>query len=413
MLSTEAGPSTVLAMNGGTVKTARAITAAAAAVTIALYTWWITAHPSPQTTFGHDFASAVWGPIRGLAAGFNPYQPGDQGYLDATGQAVFGSLHAPSLLLAASPLAVLEQGTAAIAWAAASAVMMWAAAWILMRPVDARSATATITLGLVLTLAGPGDYLLRLGQVTAPVVLGLALLVRWPLRWAGAAGVALMLVSPQIGIPMSILTVAARCGRTVARGWVLTAALSLPVAIAAAVAAGGVGQFIRSIVDNLAWSSGDVNARNRIDVAGVWGGGAWIDAAMLVVVVLVAVWWWRSGRQVDEVAVLGAVTLTVLAAFAMPYSLVIVVAAAWPVLWAGRRWAGVEWATAGLVAVCATQSLLLLEGLDPLVGWSVAGVWRLLALLEHLTLLVLLVAVVVRLTRTGPDVAAPAGAAAG
>lgn len=381
----------------GPAMTPRRAVLLAAAATISLYVAWITWAPSPQISQGHDFGSAVWGPVRGLLAGFNPYQPGDAGYLEATGQAVFGSLHAPSLLLAGSPFALLEEGTAAVVWAAASAVMMWAAAWILMRPVDARSATATITLGLVLTLSGPGDFMLRLGQVTGPVVLGLALLVRWPHRWAGAVGVALTLVSPQVGIPLSILAVGARQGRAVARGWLLTLALSVPVIVAAAAAAGGVGGFVESIRANLAWTAGDVNATNRIDVAGVWGGGLVVTLVALGVVAGVAVWWRAQDRRVDEVAVLGAAALTVLAAFSMPYSLVLVLAAAWPVLWARRRWGAVEWVAAAMVVVCVGQSLVVLEVVDDLVGLPVVSMWRLLAFVEHLLLVVLVLVALVRL----------------
>jgi hypothetical protein len=356
-------------------------------------------HPSPQITFGIDFTSAVWAPVRGTVAGFNPYRTGDAGYLDATGQAVSASLHAPSLLLTASPLATLDAHAAAVVWAAATAAMLWAAAWILMRPNDIRSATATVTLGLALTLAGPGDYLLRLGQVTGLVILGFAMLVRWPRSWAGAVGVALMLVSPQIGVPMSILAMGAHQSRTVWRGWALTAVLSLPVMITATVAAGGLGQFLESVVANLAKAADDENARNRIDAAGVWGGGVGMDAALLLLVVAVAVWWRRSRRPVDEVAVLGAAALTLLAAFSMPYSLGVVLAAAWPVLWARHRWGAVEWCAVVLVVVCAAQSLPLLVAVNAVTGWSVLGVWRLLALLEHLVLVALLVSVTWRLTR--------------
>jgi hypothetical protein len=275
-----------------------------------------------------------------------------------------------------------------------------------MRPVDARSSAATITLGLVLMVAGPGDYLLRLGQVTGLVILGFAMLARWPRSWAGGVGVALMLVSPQIGVPMSILSVGAGLGRTVARGWVITALLSAPVLIAATMAAGGIGGFGRSIAANLAEAAGDVNARNRVDVAGVWGGGVWMNAALLLLLGDCSAWWWRSQRRVDDVAVLGAAALTLLVAFSMPYSLGVALAAAWPVLWARRGWGGVEWSAVALVVVCAAQSLLLLEMLDSLVGWQVAGVWRLLALLEHLVLMVVLAAVAVRLTRTSTSVGA-------
>ena len=382
------------------VRHARAVTAAVGGVTIACYTAWLAVVPNHQVSQGYDFGSAIWGPIRGLAAGFNPYQPGDLGYLDATGQVIFGSLHAPSLLVVAGPLSLWDQRTASLIWVAISAVLLWAAAWILMRPVDARSSAATITLGLLLTLAGPGDYLLRLGQVTGVVVLGFSLLVRWPDRWAGAAGIALMLVSPQIGVPMSVLALGDHRVRTVARGWALTAALSLPPILAAAIAARGLGSLVGSIKDNLAWTAGEVNAANRIDVVGVWGGGPWATLLLLGLVVGVALWWSRSGRKADPTAVLGAATLTLLSTFAMPYSLCLVLIAGWPLVWDRRRWGVVERVFAVLVVVAVAQTLVLIELLAGVTGVSVVGLWRLLGLAEHVLLLVLLVVVLLRLGRS-------------
>lgn len=386
--------------------------AVVAVLSTTAYVGWLSTGPDEQIDAGLDFLSVVWGPLRGVRLGLDPYDPASAEYLQATGVHLFGSVHAPSLLTVLWPLGGLDASTAFLVWSALSGAMMWAAAWLLVRPDGPRPATWTIGLGLLLTVVGAGEYAARLGQVTSFAVLGLALAVRFRGRWPAAVGVACMLVSPQIGVPMSILALADRRTPDVVRGWLLTLVLSLPVLWVVVPAAGGVPAFAAGVARNISWLSGEVNAANRVDLPGVLGlGAAWTFAA-LAVVVAAAVAWHRSGLAADEVAVLAAASLSVAAVYAMPYSLTLVLAAAAPVLVVARRWGLVERLAAGLAVLTALQTIAVLGVVAPAIGANVPGLFRLIAGVEGLLLVAIVIAAVVRLRSRAiaelPD-PAPAG----
>jgi hypothetical protein len=206
-----------------------------------------------------------------------------------------------------------------------------------------------------------------------------------------------MLVSPQIGVPLSILALADRRTPDVVRGWLLTLVLSLPVLWVVVPAAGGVPAFAVGVARNISWLSGEVNAANRVDLPGVLGlGAAWTFAA-LGVVVAAALAWRRSGLAADEVAVLAAASLSVAAVYAMPYSLTLVLAAAAPVLVVARRWGLVERLAAGLAVLTALQTIAVLGVVAPAIGANVPGLFRLIAGVEGLLLVAIVIAAVVRL----------------
>lgn len=392
----------------GRVRPAAAV-AAVAVLSTAAYVGWLSTGPDEQIDPGLDFLSVVWGPLQGVRLGLDPYDPASAEYLQATGVHLFGSVHAPSLLTVLWPLGALDAPAAFLVWSVLSAAMVWTAAWLLVRPVGPRSTAWTIALGLLLTVVGAGEYAARLGQVTSFAVLGLALAVRFRGRWPAAVGFACMLVSPQIGVPMSVLAIADRRTRDVVRGWLLTLALSVPVLAVVVPAAGGAVPFLQGVARNIGWLSGDVNAANRVDLPGVLGlGVAWTVLALAAVVVA-AVAWRRSGLVADEVAVLAAASLSVAAVYAMPYSLTLVLAAAGPVLLL-RPWGLLERLAAGLVALTALQTIAVLAVVAPAIGANVPGLFRLIAAVEGLLLVGIVAAAVLRL-RAGAVEVQPSPAA--
>lgn len=327
---------------------------------------------------GADFRSAVWGPVRALAAGWNPYDPSATGWWADSGVHVAASLHAPVMLLPASPLAALPFTVALAIWTATTVALLWIAAWLLMRPVDPRGVARTAVLGLALTFTGAGESLLHLGQVTALSVLGLALLVRHPRSWAGAAGVALIVTTPQFAVPLSILAVGVGWWTPVWRGWALAAAGSLPIVVVAVVNGDGVAPFLESVRKNLAWAASEGNGVNRADLVGSLQLGVVGTLAGLLAVAVVAVW--LRSVDVDEVAVLGMVALSLALSYSMVYSLTLLLAAAGPVVLRGPLRA-VHATTGAVVVVTVLLATMILVPLAHGLGTGPGNLWRLATLM--------------------------------
>ena len=357
-----------------------------------------------------DLHSAVWGPVRGLLAGWNPYDAAS-GYQAAVGVGAAASLHGPWVLVAVGPLALLPIGSAHVVWTAVGLVATWTAAAVVMPPRDGRSSAAACTLGLTLTFAGTADEAFRLGQLTPLVVLGLALLLRWPHRWAGVLGVALMTVTPQFALPFSILAAGLGWGRTALRGWVVAVAASLPVLAWAAWNEGDLGRFVSTVLDNLRWASGSVNSLNRIDLIGLAGLGLGAQAVGLACVVLLAVVVRRRRLPASPPVIAGGVAAVLMLTYAMPYMLPLALLAVWPLLWERDRGPG-WWPAAALVLLALTQSVTVLRWLADSTGLSAVDLFSLWGLAESAVLVWLAIACAVQ-SRARIPVAEPEAAPVG
>lgn len=367
---------------------------------------------SSQFAVAMDLRIILWAPLHGLAAGFNPYAA-SSGYLTTYGVDVPATLHAPSLLVLTAPAMTGDLGSAYAVMTVVSVAVLWLAAAIAVPPTSYRSATVTVVLGALLTMSGPAQESLLLGQVTPFVVLGLALVVRWPHRWPAVVGVALLCTTPQFALPASILLLGLGVRRAVLWGWLATAVLSLPMLAWSASNAGGVGPLVRSLVTSLGLSDATGNATNRVDVAGAYAdGGTAVTVLLLLATVAGAVLAHRRGLVLTPVTALVLTSWCLLAVYSMPYSLCLALLVAVPVVAAGRR-GSVEAFTLGLIALCCVAALPVSSQLADLTGLAVGRVWLLLSLGYQIMLVGVVASGAARIARSSPAAVAPTPVLAG
>jgi hypothetical protein len=123
--------------------------------------------------------------------------------------------------------------------------------------------------------------------------------------WAATAGLAVVWIKPQFGIPLTILLVARGFWRTAVAGTGLAAAVSLPVVGVLLVDSGGVGGFVDVIRRNLEYATStpygavDSVGGARVDVAAVvFRVTGWIapGAEVVVLLVVLGLTAWLIGR---------------------------------------------------------------------------------------------------------------------
>jgi hypothetical protein len=221
-----------------------------------------------------DFRDTVFLPVRDLLGGHNPYDVA--GYLLRHPQAQEFNLYAPGHLLLVLPVGILPLPVSAAVWTvlllvALPVLVRWSAAWIAL-PLSAGAILAVTTM----LLASPVVLLsMSLGQVSLLLALGVVVALAGPVdRWWTSAAAAAAMVKPQFALPLVIALVACGRWRVALRGALGMIALSLPVLIACAVAAGGPVPLLRSLLDNLSYSraapttAADAATSTRVDLVG-------------------------------------------------------------------------------------------------------------------------------------------------
>jgi hypothetical protein len=259
---------------------------------------------------GHDFVNNVWAPLRGLLAGHNPYDPGDSEYLARYEVPVVGALYVPSVYVLHAPLALLGRARSGDVIAAVDALLIWAGVLLLIRPRNVRCCVATACAGALILASAPAQDTIILGQMSAWSFAGLALLVSTAERdrtggWLPAAGVALVALKPQSGIPIFLALILLRYWRVLVRAAVIVGVTSVPGLVLFARNAGGVAGMWHTGAANLrvlqALPPNDlaIRANNRVDALGalsrfgvpVGNGVVWavvglgVSTALLLVVV--------------------------------------------------------------------------------------------------------------------------------
>src|SRR5262249_3689300 len=164
--------------------------------------------------------------------------------------------------------------------------------------------TAAATLGLtaLLLVSRPGQMNLLLGQVTAQVVVGAYVALRWERtrpRLAGP-GLALATLKPTYGVPLAVLMLFGRGDvAAVAVGAAVAAALCLTALVPLVHAAGGVAPFVASLGGSATTFSAEFTSNAwssfaRIDVvalaARLLGGvpQGWVEVTLGLVVTATA-----------------------------------------------------------------------------------------------------------------------------
>ncbi|HLK10387.1 MAG TPA: glycosyltransferase 87 family protein [Candidatus Binatia bacterium] len=219
-----------------------------------------------------DFAEQVYGPERSFLEGTNPYR----------GYPVPNSLagYAPHTLLVHLPFGLAGYETAAVAYATTVVLLTIAIAWLALRWGGGRATLATTAgLGALLLVSRPGQMNAMNGNVTAQIVVGAYAALHWARRRPAlaAAGLALALIKPTMGLPLAMLMLFGRGDRrAVVLGALGAGVLSAVVVAIILPAAGGVGGLVESLGHGVeafrrAKETNPVSGWMRIDAPAVLG----------------------------------------------------------------------------------------------------------------------------------------------
>lgn len=350
--------------------------------------------PDPYVTPGLDFHLVIWGPVRGLLAGLNPYaRPADPGYLAETNAIGPSSPRPPSILLLEGLLALPPLEAGYLLSVVVNCLLLWAGLLLMVRPATLRITLLVALLGSAVVLGGHADFLLGLGQTTPWAVLGMGLILRSPAGVLGGFGLSLVLTTPHTGVVFSLMLLALGMWRLVAWGWGLMALLSLPGTLLAVRAAGDPIELIESFGRGISALAGSTNAGNRSDLGGLLvdsGGLAIILPAAVIVAYLVLLRLYRP--MLDEVVLLSMVSVIALSVYHMPYHvpLLLVVGVAAALAPGSPRTVVVPVLVLLAVGVASSFSILWVHDVDPIP--AVRVLWLTLRQVVRLAPLVLAIA---------------------
>ncbi len=220
-----------------------------------------------------DFRDAVYYPVVSLLDGNNPYDTAAY-FRTYPVQQEFPP-YLPGLLTVHLPLGWLPFETAQIVYCALTAMLTVVLAYVTLLACGLSATVARACwLGTLFILSRPGRQNLILGQVTVPVVIGtyLALAYGEERPWLAAFGLALALLKPTYGLPLSVLLLARKNVRVVLLGGVIAGLVSAGPLVALVHAAGGAAGWIASLRESYAALGVDPSAAvdvspYRVDVA--------------------------------------------------------------------------------------------------------------------------------------------------
>lgn len=327
-----------------------------------------------------DFKWLAWGPARGLLNGYNVYDAHSP-YVHLYRVGGAATAHTPASITMLSPLAALPLSVAAWAFFAFSIVSIWLAMWVLARPSTPRQEVFIAAAAAVVVCGGFGEQLLGLGNFQPIALLGLALLLRFPNTRRGVAGVVLLSFVPQTALPLSVLLVRGRT-RTLAYGWLLALALSIPPLLLAGLASGP-KRLASSLLDTF---TSVVTNPNRVDVVGqVVGHEALLGAIALLLAAAGVAWlrWEIRPRDLRKLVV--ATTVVTVVWYHEPTDLVLLGAVVLAATVACG--AAVDTTLGGWFGVMSVATSGLLMSAFVSNGVDVASLWRLLVRLTAIGLL--------------------------
>jgi hypothetical protein len=326
-----------------------------------------------------DFRDAVYYPVVAFLDGRNPYDQAAQARAYPVGQAF--PLYLPLTLVAHLPFGLLPQADAGVLYfvVAIGLTSVLAGLAIGGAGLPVRAA-GVLGLTALLLLSRPGQMNLLIGQVTAQVVIGVYVALRWartrPLL--AGLGLALSTLKPTYGVLAAALLLFGRGDvAAVLAGTAISAAVCLVAAVPLVRAAGGAA-FVASLGSSAtafsaeqasnAWSSFtrvDVTALVARVLGHVPSGGMELALGMIVVgAAVVGLRRLRADRSAPSAQLgIGLVCLTVLVAtYHQAYDALLLVQPA--VALAAGRWgrgvvasAALRWVVLGLLAVPAANYL--------------------------------------------------------
>jgi hypothetical protein len=259
-----------------------------------------------------DFRDGIYYPVVALLDGHNPYD-----VLDYTGRYPVGQkfpLFSPMTLLVYLPFAFLPQDLAAVLFLLLNlALTLVLAALLLTSSGVERTAPGVLGLATVVVLSHPGQMGLFIGQGVIYFAIGLVLAFTCARGrpWLAGAGLALTCLKPTVGVPAALLLALRGDRYPLTLGIGLASALALAVVPFLVAAAGGVGPFVASLVDNYGRWGHDAAIKvtesvHRVDAFLLVGRAlgrpltAAEDALVVAVVFALAAWAVRRAVRVED-----------------------------------------------------------------------------------------------------------------
>jgi hypothetical protein len=195
-----------------------------------------------------DFKTIVYYPARAFLEGANPYDT--ERYLARYPAPEGFRLYPPALFILAAPVAALPLGWAIVLNVGLTLALTTALAVMSLRLAGARGRLpAVLLVTAIILLSRPGQWNLLQGQITIPLVLSAYAALVLDRRRALLAGcaLALCLVKPNFGLPLSVIMLARGQVRPVVLGLALAAAFNLPLVAVLAERAGGVMTLVEQV----------------------------------------------------------------------------------------------------------------------------------------------------------------------
>jgi hypothetical protein len=233
--------------------------------------------PTPDRWVLQDFRDAVYYPAVAFAHGGNPYDQEEQARAYPVGQSFPPYL--PLTLVVHLPLGFLPHAEAGAVYFVATIVLTAVLAALAIGGAGVRVTSAgVLALTALLVASRPGQMNLLLGQVTAQVVIGAYVALRWartrPLL--AGLGLALATLKPTCGMPLAALMLFGRGDvLAVAVGAAVSAALCLLALVPLVHAADGVLPFVASLGSSVAAFSAE-------GTSNAWSSFARLDAVSLL-----------------------------------------------------------------------------------------------------------------------------------
>lgn len=310
---------------------------------------------------GQDFWNNTWWAVRDLMSGGNIYAP-THAVIPGIEPAWPVSQHVPASLLWQAPFAALPIPVALFAFTLASVLAIWAAVFILARPAAPWAVLASAACGAFAVGVGGGPETLLLGQPTAFILLGLAILVRARRPWLAGLGFLFAATTLQTGIPLALALLVLHGWPVLWRGMTLLSVCSAP-AVGVEIANFGFRGFFGAFSSGAAFHLGQKS--NRIDLGallrafGVTSTRLQVTAGLALValcLVCLASLPQHSRRIANPPVLCLVISMTLLCTYHQYYDVLLVGAGVVPVIViVDRSWLMLP--SYGLAAIGATLSI--------------------------------------------------------
>jgi len=195
-----------------------------------------------------DFRDTFYYPVVSFLEGNNPYDPFSHVRIYPVGNSF--PLYLPLTLVVHLPFGLLPFTTAELVYFLVTAALMPLLAYLSLRLCRLGVSIGSVFgLASLMLLSRPGEWNLFLGQCAATMAIATyaAFYFRGRRFWLGAVGVAVASLKPTFGIPLAVLLLAKRAGRTVLAGLLIAAGISTGAAAILVHNAGGLAPFWASL----------------------------------------------------------------------------------------------------------------------------------------------------------------------